>query len=49
MADQLVASMPQLSRIAKAWYDAYMERGFTDSQALYLTATQLTSSPGKAP
>lgn len=47
--DQMLMVAPQLARAAAGWHDAFKAEGFTDSQALYLTACQLHQQPGSAP
>lgn len=47
--DQAIATIPELVPLAKAWYDGFVDQGFSDRQALYLTACQMHSSPGNAP
>ena len=47
--DQVLAMAPQLARVARGTFEAFTEAGFTESQALYLTAVQLQSDPGTAP
>lgn len=47
--DQLLALAPELARTYRGYYEAFMARGFSDSQALYLSACQVLQTPGKAP
>ena len=47
--DQMLMMAPEVARAARGWYDAFQGQGFTDSQALYLTAAQLLQDPGTAP
>lgn len=47
--DQALSMAPQLARMARGYFDAFEHEGFTASQALYLTAAQIHSTPGSAP
>jgi hypothetical protein len=47
--DQMIAIMPEIARTGFNWYRAFMGEGFSDTQALYLTACELIQHPGKAP
>lgn len=47
--DQMVMLAPELARNVRGFYDAFKAEGFTDTQALYLAAVQLTQGAGKAP
>jgi hypothetical protein len=47
--DQMLMLAPELVRSARAWFDAFQGEGFSDEQALYLTAAQLTGKPGAPP
>lgn len=47
--DQMIAMSPELARVAKGAYDAYMGEGFTAGQALFLTAVQLKDQPFGGP
>jgi len=47
--DQMTAVAPELVRAARGWFDAFQGQGFSERQALYLTATQMLQSPGVAP
>lgn len=47
--DQMVANAPLLAGAAWGVFQAFAAEGFTESQAIYLTAVQLKDSPGKAP
>jgi hypothetical protein len=47
--DQMAAMAPEIARVARAWFQAFGEQGFTDTQALYLTAAQILQNPGTAP
>lgn len=47
--DQAVAMSPELARMAGGLFRAFAEEGFSERQALYLTACHLHSSPGNAP
>ena len=47
--DQMAMLAPEMARSTRDWFDAFTSVGFTDSQALYLTAVQLKDNPGKAP
>lgn len=40
---------PHLGRMAYGYFEAFTEAGFTEAQAVYLTACQLHSSPGRTP
>lgn len=40
---------PEMARAARAWFNAFQDQGFTDSQALYLAAAQLLQDPGSPP
>lgn len=37
---------PECARLARGVFDALVAEGFSEKQALYLTACQLHSSPG---
>lgn len=47
--DQAIAVAPQVARIARGHFDAFTSEGFTERQALYLTAVELKEHPGIAP
>lgn len=47
--DQTIATAPHIARMAHGYYQAFADEGFTDKQALYLTATQLHGTPGTSP
>jgi len=47
--DQAMMLAPEQARLARAMYDAYEEEGFSEQQALYLTAVQMVRDPGTAP
>lgn len=47
--DQVQATMPHIARMARIHFDAYINEGFNERQALYLAATQLLQNPGTAP
>jgi hypothetical protein len=47
--DQAIATIPELTPLAKAWFDGFVKQGFGERQAPYLTAVQLQSTPGNAP
>lgn len=47
--DQALEMASDLARMAKAWYDAFIEQGFAPRQALYLTAVQMKGDPGDPP
>ena len=47
--DQAIMLAPEQARLARAMFDAYAEQGFSDQQALYLTAAQIVRDPGVAP
>lgn len=47
--DQVRMLAPDGALLARAWFDAFRERGFTEAQACYLAASQLLQSPGVAP
>ena len=47
--DQLIATAPEIARVALGFHEAFVTEGFSDRQALYLTAAQLLQSPGTAP
>jgi hypothetical protein len=42
--DQMLKIVPQLARYAKGLFDAFVEQGFTEEQALRLTMNQLKPS-----
>lgn len=44
--DQMLAMAPELARAARGYFDAFRAEGFSDAQAIYLTAAQLHSDPG---
>jgi hypothetical protein len=47
--DQMIAIMPEMARTAWAWFGVFQGEGFSDKQALYLTACQMIQNPGTAP
>lgn len=47
--DQAAAFMPNVARAARAAFDAFIAEGFTASQAVYLTAVQITENDLEAP
>ena len=47
--DQAGATAGMLARLAGAHFEAFKEAGFSESQALYLTAAQIIQDPGQAP
>lgn len=47
--DQAVAHAPALAEAARSVFTSFTAAGFTDRQALYLTAVQLHGTPGTAP
>lgn len=47
--DQMAAMAPMIAGAAKAYFEAFTAEGFGESQALYLTISQIHSNPGKAP
>ena len=47
--DQLIRTQPEIARLARGTYKAFKAEGFTDNQALYLTAVQLKGNAGVAP
>jgi DNA polymerase IIIc chi subunit len=47
--DQMIGLQPEIARLARATFKAFRSEGFTDNQALYLTAVQLKGNPGVAP
>lgn len=42
--DQAIAMVPQLARYARALFDGLVDEGFTEAQALHLTANQIKIS-----
>lgn len=47
--DQFAASAPELARAWRAAHQAFVAVGFSESQALYLTASQFLGGPGTPP
>lgn len=47
--DQMLMLAPELARALSTWFQAFKKEGFNDSQALYLSAVQITQNAGKAP
>lgn len=47
--DQAIALAPELARAARGFYLAFKTVGFSDAQALYLTAVQVLSDVTLAP
>ena len=47
--DQALSMAGELARLARGYYDAFKHAGFSDAQAVYLTACQLHGDPGDAP
>lgn len=47
--DQALMVAPELARVARGYFDAFTEEGFSVGQALFLTATQLLQKPGTPP
>jgi hypothetical protein len=47
--DQMVALAPEVARTARGLFDAFVKEGFTEKQALYLTAAEILQSPGTPP
>lgn len=47
--DQALAEAGELARVFKGVFESFKEEGFTDSQALYLTAIQFKESPLSPP
>lgn len=47
--DQALAMAPQIARIYRAMYDAFVAEGFTESQALWLAFAQVNASAGDPP
>lgn len=47
--DQALAMAPELARMAWGYYETFKAQGFSDSQAVYLTACQIHQGPGGAP
>lgn len=47
--DQMLAMAPELTRTYRSYFEAFTDKGFSESQALYLTAAQVLQNPGKAP
>lgn len=45
--DQAEMLFPLVGGIAKAFFDSMVAAGFNESAALYLTAAQLHSTPGR--
>lgn len=45
--DQVAAEAPLWAQLAKAYVEALLEAGFSEAAALYLTASQLHSNPGR--
>lgn len=45
MVDQAVEAMGELARGAFAYYEGLKNAGFTEDQALYLTATYMSKPP----
>lgn len=45
--DQAEMLFPLVGNVAKAYFDAMVAIGFNETQALYLTAAQLHSTPGR--
>jgi len=43
--DQALAGLGEAARAAKSAFDAYLTEGFTEGQALYLTACLLNGGP----
>lgn len=48
-SNDFMGPMDQASVEFKTIYDSLVSRGFTDTQALYLVAAQITGNPGIAP
>jgi hypothetical protein len=47
--DQIIANSKEIARMNKGLFDSYLEAGFTEKQALYLTGCMTTGKPGDAP
>jgi hypothetical protein len=47
--DQLIAVAPELARVVRGVFDAFKAEGFTDIQALYLTAANVNDQPLSPP
>lgn len=47
--DQLIAGAAEMARAAFGLYGAFTSEGFTDSQALYLTAAMVLQDAGDPP
>lgn len=45
--DQLVALAPQMARAGRGLFDAYLDEGFSEAQAM--AAAQLIQDPGSPP
>lgn len=49
VVDQLIASMPEMVRACRCYFDAFVEQGFSRRESLYLTVAQFKDSPGQPP
>ena len=47
--DQALAMAGQIARLVKGHFDAFVEEGFTEKQALYLAIAHVSGGPGEPP
>lgn len=47
--DQAAMMIPEIARIARGFYGAFVAEGFSNRQALYMTVCQLLGDPGSPP
>lgn len=47
--DQSIAIAPEVARVTRGFFDAFVGQGFLPAQALYLAACQMFQNPGSAP
>jgi hypothetical protein len=45
--EQVAMHMPLIAENARQWFKAFQDEGFTEKQALYLTAVEIIRSPGE--
>lgn len=45
--DQALGLAPELVRAYRAYFNEFTAQGFTESQALYLSAAQMLQNPGR--
>lgn len=47
--DQALAMASEVARLLKGHFDAFVEEGFTEKQALYLAIAHVSGGPGEPP